>query len=63
MDTSHYSTRPVTFSQLLLYYYLPNNIHSAIRLFADDCVLYRKITNASDSQELQKYLNLLMKWE
>ncbi len=36
MDTSHYSTRPVTFSQLLLYYYLPNNIHSAIRLFADD---------------------------
>ena len=42
---------------------LPNNIHSSIRLFADDCVLYREIKNEIDSQELQKYLNSLMKWE
>ena len=43
--------------------YLPNNIHSSIRLFADDCVLYREIKNEIDSQELQKDLNSLMKWE
>ena len=44
---------------------LPNNIHSSIRLFADYCVglLYREIKNEIDSQELQKYLNSLMKWE
>ena len=44
---------------------LPNNIHSSIRLFADDCValLYREIKNEIDSQELQKDLNSLMKWE
>ena len=42
---------------------LPQNIHSSIRLFADDCVLYREITNENDSQELQKDLLSLMKWE
>ena len=42
---------------------LPNNIHLSIRMFADDCVLYREIKNESDSQELQKDLNSLMKWE
>ena len=44
---------------------LPNNIHSSIRLFADDCVglLYREIKNENDSQELQKDQNPLMKWE
>ena len=40
---------------------LPNNVHSSIRLFADDCVLYREIKNEIDSQELQKDLNSLMK--
>ena len=29
---------------------LPNNIHSSIPLFADDCVLYREIKNEIDSQ-------------
>ena len=42
---------------------LPHNIHSSIRLFADDCVLYREITNENDSQELQKDIRSLMKWE
>ena len=42
---------------------LPTNIPSPIRLFADDCVPYREIKNESDSQELQKDLNSLMKWE
>ena len=31
---------------------LPDNIHSTVRLFADDCVLYREIKNESDSHEL-----------
>ena len=38
---------------------LTNNIHSSIRLFADDCVLYREIKNEIDSQELQKDFNSL----
>ena len=38
---------------------LPNNIHSTVRLFADDCVLYGEINN----QELQKDLDELIKWE
>ena len=42
---------------------LPNNIHSSIRLFADDCVLCREIKNELYSQELQKNLHSLMKWE
>ena len=46
---------------------LPNKIRSSIRLFADDCVgptiLYREIKKESDSQELKKDLNSLMKWE
>ena len=67
MDISHFrctsreSTRPVTFSHLQND--LPNNIHSSIRLFADECVLYREIKNENDSQELQKDLNSLMQWE
>ena len=42
---------------------LPKDIHSSIRLFADGCVLHREIKNVNDSQELQKDLNSLMKWE
>ena len=42
---------------------LPNNIHSTVSLFADDCVMYREINNQLDSQELQKDLDELSKWE
>ena len=42
---------------------LPNNIHSTVRPFADDCVLYRETNNQLDSQELQKDLDELTKWE
>lgn len=42
---------------------IPDKIRSTVRLFADDCVLYREINNQSDSQELQKDLNELAKWE
>ena len=42
---------------------LPNNIHSTVPLFADDCVLFREINNQLHSQELQKDLDEVTKWE
>ena len=38
------------------------NIDSSIRLFADDCISYRKITNKNDIGNLQKDLDTLGKW-
>jgi len=38
------------------------NMESTISLFADDCVIYRKIINSEDMDELQKELNRLGKW-
>lgn len=42
---------------------LPQNISSSVRLFADDCVLYRQIENQIDAETLQKDLSTLVKWE
>ena len=42
---------------------LPDNIRSSVRLFADDCVLYRNIKNPIDCQILQDDLNSLSQWE
>ena len=36
---------------------------SAVRLFADDCALYRDIKSAADVIQLQEDLNNLQKWE
>jgi hypothetical protein len=33
------------------------NMESTIRLFADDCVIYRKIINNADMEKLQKVLD------
>ena len=38
------------------------NTESTIRLFADDCVIYRKIINNTDMEKLQKYLDRLREW-
>jgi len=38
------------------------NTESNIRLFADDCVTYRKITDSIDMDKLQTDLNRLGKW-
>jgi hypothetical protein len=35
------------------------NFDSYIRLFADDCLIYRKITNKNDIEKLQKDLDIL----
>ena len=38
------------------------NIDSSIRLFADDCIIYRKITNKNDIEKWQKDLDTLGEW-
>ena len=38
------------------------NIDSCIRSFADDCILYRKITNKNDIDKFQKDLDTLGEW-
>jgi hypothetical protein len=38
------------------------NIEYNIRLFADDCIIYRKITDSSDIDRLQTDLNRLGEW-
>ena len=42
---------------------LLKNIRSSVRLFADDCVLYRNIESPTDCQILQDDLNRLAQWE
>jgi hypothetical protein len=43
---------------------LPDYVHSlTVRLFADDCVLYRNIQNEADSKLPQEYMNNLLRWE
>ena len=37
-------------------------MESTIKLFADDCVIYRKIINNADMEKLQKYLDRLGEW-
>lgn len=41
---------------------LPTHVSSNICLFADDCVLYRKITNPSDILAIQEDLNNINEW-
>jgi len=39
-----------------------SNVNSSIRLFADNCIIYRKITNKNDIEKLQKDLDTLGEW-
>ena len=41
---------------------LSSVISSKVRLFADDCLVYREIKNRQDQIDLQKDLNLLENW-
>jgi len=38
------------------------NVDPSIRLFANDCIIYRKITNKNDIENLHKDLNTLVEW-
>jgi hypothetical protein len=42
--------------------YILRNTESNIRLFADDCIIYRKMNYSSDIDKLQKDLNKLGEW-
>ena len=42
---------------------LPEHLNCNVRLFSDDCVLYRNVKNQSDSEQLQKDLTTLQNWE
>ena len=42
---------------------LPENIRSSVRLFADDCLLYRNIKSPNDCQILQDDLISVAQWE
>ena len=37
-------------------------MESTVRLFADDCVIYRKIVNNADMENFQKDLDRLGEW-
>ena len=41
---------------------LPNSVQSQVRLFADDCLLYRNINTPQDSEILQSDLKQLEQW-
>ena len=47
---------------LLHIYDLPSVVSSKVKLFADDCLIYRIIKNKEDQIALQKDLNLLENW-
>ena len=42
---------------------LPDNVSSNVRLFADDCLLYRRINTPEDTNILQQDLHRLEEWE
>ena len=42
---------------------LPDCVQLPVRLFADDCVLYRTIDSPRDATQMQDDLNNLQKWE
>ena len=42
--------------------YLPSTVSSQVRLFADDCLLYRLIKCQADQEKLQRDLSPLQDW-
>ena len=42
---------------------LPSCVKSKVRLFADDCIVYREVKDNQDTKILQKDLGNLEKWE
>ena len=40
---------------------LPSCVNSKVRLFADDCLLYREIKNNQDQIGMQRYLDALIR--
>ena len=42
---------------------MPDGIQSTVKLFADNSLVYRKISNKGDCEELQQDLDRLQEWE
>ena len=42
---------------------LPSRVKSTVRLFADDCLMYRTIKNHDDAWQLQEDIDSLQQWE
>ena len=42
---------------------LPKGILSNVRLFADDCILYKEIKSSNDSAQLQADIDIITTWE
>jgi len=42
---------------------LPASVQSSVRLFADDCVIYREIRSSADTAQFQHDLDRLVLWE
>ena len=55
------SPRAILF--LVYIYDLPDEVHSRVRLFADDTALYFTMENEDDSSALQTDLDILSAWE
>jgi len=50
--------------QLLFINDLPKYVQSSTaRIFADDCILYRKIQNKADSKLLQEDMSNILRWQ
>ena len=47
---------------LLYINHISENLTSHIRLFPDDCIMYKTITTAEDSIHLQEDLDILFNW-
>ena len=45
-----------------MYNDITDNLHSEIRLFADDCILYNVVKSTADCEKLQKDIDLLAEW-
>ena len=60
--TTRYSFRSNSIFTTLYINDLPSVISSKVRLFADDCLVYREIKSSQDQNDLQKDLNLLETW-
>ena len=52
----------ISYSYFILMTYHLYIVSSKVRLFADDCLIYRNIKNKEDQIALQKNLNLLENW-
>jgi len=74
LDEQSSSESPVTsdvpqgtvIGRLLFFVYindLPSRVRSSVRMFADDCLLYREIRSMNDSKILQGDLDSLHAWE